>query len=100
MAAAIVRAVDPEQVYLFGSRARNQATQDADVDLLIVERGRFDEPRSRLRELRRIRRAVSAFRVPKDILVYSSEEVARWRHSANHIISRCLREGRLLYARS
>ncbi|MGE5557663.1 MAG: hypothetical protein ACM3WV_03515 [Bacillota bacterium] len=33
----------------------------------------------------------------KDILVYSREEVERWRSARNHIIARALREGRLLY---
>jgi len=100
MVEAIVKEVDPEQIYLFGSRARGEASGISDVDLLVIEREPFGPERSRLQELGRIRRALSAFQVAKDILVYDTEEVSRWRHSLNHIVARCLREGRLLFARS
>ncbi|MBL7141212.1 MAG: nucleotidyltransferase domain-containing protein, partial [Planctomycetes bacterium] len=44
---AIVREVAPEEIYLFGSRARGQAEPDSDVDLLVVEREPFGPQRSR-----------------------------------------------------
>jgi predicted nucleotidyltransferase len=100
MIEAIVREIDPEQIYLFGSRARGDSRAHSDVDLLIVESGPFGLQRSRRREMRRIRRALARFRIPVDILVYSADEVAKWRHSINHVIACCLREGRQLYARS
>jgi|SRR5215471_1108087 len=96
----LVQEIAPEQIYLFGSRARGNARPDSDIDLLIVEREPFGANRSRRRELARIRRALSPFRVPKDILVYSRDEIAKWQHAINHIISHCLREGKLLYERS
>jgi predicted nucleotidyltransferase len=99
MVQAIVREINPEQIYLFGSRARGNARSDSDIDLLIVEREPFGPHRSRWQELARIRQALSAFRVSKDILVYSRDEVTRWQHAMNHIISRGLREGKLLYER-
>ena len=37
MVQAIVAEVDPEQVILFGSRARGDAREDSDVDLVVVE---------------------------------------------------------------
>ena len=99
MVQAIVREVDPEQVILFGSCLRGQMTRDSDVDLMIIEREPFSGNHSRWRELERIRRALSPFRVPKDVLVFSVEEVEKWRNSLNHIIATTLREGRPLYAR-
>lgn len=100
MVETIVREVDPEQIILFGSHARGDATDDSDIDLLIVEREPFGPGRSRYDELKRIRRILSSFRGAKDILVYSEEEIDRWRGSLNHIISVCLREGQVLYGRS
>ena len=99
MVQGIVREVDPEQVILFGSCLRGQATNDSDVDLMIIEREAFSETRNRGQELARIRRALSSFRVPKDVLVFSADEVAKWRNSLNHIIAAALREGKLLYER-
>ncbi len=96
---AIVRAVDPRAIYLFGSQARADARDDSDVDLLVVEDAPFGPQRSRLAELQRVRRALAPFHIAKDILVYSADEVAHWRDSTNHILARCLREGRPLYAR-
>lgn len=99
MAHAVVQATNPQQVLVFGSHARGDAVTGSDVDLLVVEDEPFGPRRSRREELRRIRRALLGFRVPKDVLVYSSEEVARWRESPNHVVARAYREGEVLYVR-
>jgi len=100
MVQTIVREVDPERIYLFGSRARGNERADSDVDLLIVDRKSFGPGHSRFREINQIYRALSSFRVPKDIVLYSSDEFAKWRTSINHVVGRCNREGKLLYERS
>ena len=97
MVQAIVREVDPEQIYLFGSHARGEARADSDVDLLVVEREPFGPRHSRFQQINRLYRALSSFRIPKDILLYSRDEFAKWRNSLNHVVSRCYREGKLLY---
>ncbi len=74
IAAVIVDEVDPEQVILFGSRARGDAGTDSDVDLIVVEAEPFGEGRDRRAEAVRLWRALAGFRVAKDILVYSSDE--------------------------
>ncbi len=100
MTEKIVSEVDPEQVYLFGSRARGSESDMSDVDILVVEREPFGAQRSRRGEMAKLWRLLAGFRVPKDILVYSSDEVKRWRDAQNHVIAHALREGRLLYDRS
>lgn len=99
MVSAIVREVGPEEIVLFGSLARGDETAASDVDLMVVEREAFGQGRSRRRETSRIREALWEFRVPLDILVFSRDEVERWRNSSHHVIGRALREGRTLYAR-
>ena len=99
MVKAIVDEVDPVQIILFGSQAKGNAKPDSDVDLLVVEEQPFGPQRSRYQEIKRIRRSLSSYRVPKDILVYSQNEVDTWRNSINHIIARSLREGRVIYER-
>jgi predicted nucleotidyltransferase len=97
MTQRIVREVHPERILLFGSRARGQANEHSDVDFLVVEREPFDRNRSRRREAVRIWRCLSEFRIPTDILVYSTSEVAQWKDSRQHVIGMALREGKVLY---
>lgn len=96
---AVVKAVDPERVYVFGSIARGEARDGSDVDLLVIENEAFGAGRSRLNETNRIHKALSDFRVPVDILLYSKDEFDKWKESINHVIGRCEKEGRLIYAR-
>jgi predicted nucleotidyltransferase len=100
MVQAIVEAVAPRRIYLFGSLARGSETAGSDVDLLIVEDQAFGPDRNRWSELKRIRRSLRPFRMPKDILVYSRDEFEKWADSVNHVIAHAVREGRLLYERS
>lgn len=99
MAQAIVDEVDPEQIILFGSRGRGDARVSSDVDLLVIEAESFGPGRGKHEEMNRLYRALREFRVPKDILVFSNEEVEYWRDSLNHVLARALREGKVLYER-
>ena len=99
MVETIVTEADPEQVILFGSHARGDASEDSDIDLIVVETEPFDKNRDRGAEAVRLWRALAGFAVSKDILVYSRDEVEYWRDSLNHVLARALREGRVLYER-
>ena len=99
MVQAIVEEVGPRRIYLFGSCARGSDTTDSDVDLLIVEDRTFGPEHNRWSELKRIRKALKPFRVPKDVLVYSRDEFERWEDSINHVIAHAVREGKLVYER-
>ena len=94
---AIVDEVDPEQVILFGSRAREEARPDSDIDLIVLETVPFGPERSRRQELVRLYHAVARFPVSVDVLVFSLDEVEYWRNSINHVLARALREGKILY---
>lgn len=95
----IVNLIDPKQVILFGSYARGAAREDSDLDLLVVDSGGFDEKRSRRAIKGWLWRELARFPVPKDILLYTPEEIAMWRESRNHVIGHALREGRVVYDR-
>ncbi len=99
MVQAIVAEIDPEQVILFGSRARGDARADSDVDLVVVVAEPFGKTRSRYQEAVRLYKVLAGSGVPKDILVYSRDDVEYWRDSLNHVLARALREGRVLYER-
>lgn len=97
---SIVEAVDPEQVILFGSRARGDFREDSDVDLVVIEAEPFGPGRSRHREMVRLLAVVSEFDVPVDVLVFSLDDVEYWKDSINHILARALREGKVVHERS
>ena len=99
MVKTIVDEVDPEQVILFGSRARGEAAPDSDVDFVVVEAAPFGAERDRREEATRLWRALADFEVSKDILLFSLDEVEYWRDSLNHVLARALREGEVLYER-
>lgn len=97
MAAVVAREVEPQAIILFGSHATGNAHSASDVDLMVIESAPFGPGKDRRREMTRVWRALAGFGVAKDILVYSRDEVERWRDARNHVIARALREGRLLY---
>ena len=96
----IVDEVNPEQVILFGSRARETERKDSDIDLLVVESEAFGSTRSRRLEAARLYEAVAGFEADTDILVCSREELRTWGGSGSHVLGRALREGRVLHERS
>ena len=97
MTEAIVQAVAPEQIVLFGSQARGTAGPHSDVDLLVVTAEGFGPHRSRIKEITRISKSVGRFGIPTDILLYSQQEVENWKGSRNHITTRALQVGRAIY---
>jgi predicted nucleotidyltransferase len=97
MVDVIVDEVDPSQIVLFGSQARGDATDASVVDLLIVVDEPFVNGRNRVETMTHLWRVLSEIRRPKDLLVYSRDEVERWRDASNHVIARSLREGEVLY---
>lgn len=95
MARRIVEKFDPEQIVLFGSRARGTTGFDSDVDLLVV----MPVSGSKREEAVEIGITLMDLPVPKDIIVVTPEEVERRRDIVGTIIYWALREGKVLYAR-
>jgi predicted nucleotidyltransferase len=91
----LVKRFDPEQIILFGSQARGTASPESDIDLLVVL------PLEGSKRAKRVemRVALHDIRVPKDIIVATSGEVARQRNIVGTIIRPALREGQVLYER-
>ena len=100
MVDVIVRNVDPERIYLFGSYARGEANENSDVDLLIVQREKPGESLDTYREEVRLWELLAQFGVLKDILVCGSADFEYRRTGRNNVIARAVREGRVLYGRA
>lgn len=93
MVRRLVEAIDPDRIILFGSRARGDAEPDSDVDLLVIKDS-SEPPHKRSIPAYR---ALSGLAVPTDILWRTAEEVEEWAGVRNHVTSRAMREGRVLY---
>lgn len=90
----IVAIAFPDKIVLFGSAARDEMTQNSDVDLLVIVR-----PGSHRRKLAgEIYKGLIGVGQAVDIIVVTSEDVERYRNSPALVIEPALREGRVVYA--
>lgn len=89
----IVAVAHPLRVILFGSRARAEANQFSDVDLMVIER---DVP-NRHQEMVRLHQAVGSVGSGVDLLVYSEDEFERRSEVPGTVLYWARKEGRPLY---
>lgn len=78
------------EVILFGSHARGDASQDSDLDFLVVE----PEVKSKHSEMVRLRDVLRPLRVPVDVLVTSRAVFEDWRDTPNNVLFEAWTEGR------
>ena len=83
----------PAKVIVFGSYGRGDATEDSDLDLLVVER----EVHNHTAEYLRLRAVVGPVEVGVDLLLMPQAEFDRRRDWASSPVYWAAREGRVLY---
>jgi len=91
---AIVQAVHPVRIVLFGSYAKGAPAPDSDIDLCIIEREA--PPHGRRAEVARIHRLLARWPVPKDIVVFHERDLAR--AHVRDWLERIMHEGEVLHA--
>jgi len=96
-----LKKLEPYKVVLFGSYARGTATEDSDLDVMVVldsnERSKnFDEFIERgkpvsaaVRELRKT--------MPMDLIVYTLAEFEYLRHEKDFFVEEIMENGKVLY---
>lgn len=82
----------PAQLVLFGSRARGEADEQSDWDVLVVTQEPVDIAQKR-QIILSIKRRLAALHIPNDILLCSSQDVTRYRHDVGRVYYYALREG-------
>ncbi len=91
----IVREFHPERVILFGSYARGTATEDSDVDLLVVLPFEGSVFRKSLEIMNRV-----DVRYACDLLVRTPENVQQRLEMGDFFIEEIIRCGKVLYERN
>lgn len=95
MTERIINSFSPEKIIVFGSWARNEATEDSDIDFLVITSYTGSK-----RDIQvAIRRELKGFGVPKDVVVATSEEIMQKQYLPGYIYGTALREGRVVYER-
>mgnify|MGYP001400436916 FL=1 len=91
----IVEDYQPERIILFGSYAEGNANPDSDLDLLIISDKEKHLPRRKrgLSLLYKLRK----YHFSKDILVYSRDEIERWKKVKAAFITDTINKGVVLY---
>jgi predicted nucleotidyltransferase len=92
----IVACVNPERIVLFGSYAYGKPTPESDLDILVIVSS--DQPR--YQRAVPIYRALAGLLIPKDVLVYTPEEVAMWSEVAEAFITSVWRQGKVIYEKA
>ncbi|MDI9583518.1 MAG: nucleotidyltransferase domain-containing protein [Acidobacteriota bacterium] len=92
----IVEVADPDRIILFGSRARGDAREDSDYDVLVVA----DCDLPQYARTVPIYRATSRITEPVDIVWWTPEEIDEWRNVHSFFVTRAVREGQVLYERA
>jgi predicted nucleotidyltransferase len=94
MTCRLVAEFDPEQIFLFGSRAWGEAGDDSDVDLLVIVSQSNLKP---VQRAVRAHRCLSGIAVPTDVLVKTRSEVDEYRDVYASLECEILERGRVLY---
>ena len=79
-------------ILLFGSRARQDYTEDSDYDLLIITNNELSIQEKREYKAK-IRKLLAKEKIPVDILIQSNKEVEIKRQITGHIVKQALKEG-------
>ncbi len=84
-----------QKIILFGSYAYGEPSENSDLDLLVIVKD-SEQPRyKRAREIRKQLWGISD--VPKDIIVYTEDEVKDWKNVDAAFITKIIKQGRVLY---
>jgi predicted nucleotidyltransferase len=90
----VTAAVDPQSIWLFGSRARGEARADSDFDLLVVGKVNGDLTSD---DYERVDSAINGLGVGCDLVPCSADDFVSAAKVKTSLVARVLAEGRHVY---
>ena len=93
----LVKAYNPNAIYLFGSYAWGTPTEDSDLDILVVVEKSSEKT---------YRRPIPGYDalfglgISKDLIVYTQEEFDKYAHDITTLCYKIKQDGELMYAKS
>ena len=89
----IVEAAHPAKIILFGSRARDEASGESDVDLLIVKESVNDAAA----EVSLLHQSLRDLLIAVDLVVVAREKFDYWKDTPGNVYYEASQDGRTLY---
>ena len=87
---------DPYKIILFGSYASGNATNDSDLDLLIIQETELPRHKRSFD----IQKSLKGSMIPMDILVYTIKEFEEERNQKNSFLHSLIQNSEILYERN
>lgn len=91
----IVRDVSPDKIILFGSYATGEATQESDLDLVVIWESSINQHQRNMK----IRRLFPGRDFSLDVFVFTPEEEKKYRNIKGTILYTAFTKGKILYER-
>lgn len=92
----LVEEFQPERIYLFGSHAWGEPTEDSDMDVMVIIPESRENP---IQRSIRAQRSLLGVKAAVDVLVKTSKEFQRFASVKASLEAQIAREGKLLYGR-
>ncbi|MCQ2085281.1 MAG: nucleotidyltransferase domain-containing protein [archaeon] len=89
----ISQGLNPKAIFVFGSVAKGTATEDSDLDLMVV----LDTDMSYYERTLAVRKCIGVTTIPIDILAFTPAEIEEGKTKKGSIISEVLNTGRVIY---
>jgi predicted nucleotidyltransferase len=91
--------ISPEKIYLFGSYAKSNPTENSDLDFFIIKNSTISKAQRAVPLYSTDKSKKIGFTIGIDFIVYTPQEFEENKNEPNSIVGEVLRTGKLIYAK-